>query len=571
MMNKRVLVLSLLLAATAYAGVVVRSNDSEGPNQGETCTSVGKFPVPGRCQDYYQCQYLSESTTFNQQTFSCPEGDIFDTSISDCREASLVTSHINCQEDEVLEDLGVSKKMADVINDSEVVCQRIRNIDSYDTTVISTLSLRKSFDYMEKFNGYITDYNQDLKTAQAHMGVWRKGKDIKTEIKTIYELAKEYETEFNRKYEINKGRVTTVGATSDTQIENLNEDIRKLNADIQSKLEDMATQVPEVKSLLEGEVTRMRARLATKEAKLKDSTPAGLELKELVAFVGFVKRDADRVLDRAVASRKRIEELHNNVLNDKDTFLGYIGNITRDNESLETEKQQHQKNKKDKQMELENLEKDKAQLQAKVDDLNKMFDDIGKDIEKNRKKYNKKKHIICKVGGPYESACETALSVFAGVYGLDTLNQEMDDFNKQRSELLTEIDMLLPQFADFNKNITQLRNSLPTFRSKIDEIKSEIQEFNRFLPDVEKMLQSIDEVLPDIQDTANGLQKVEYAFQGISEDLDGMIDIANRAEQETEKQNAKEQITEGLASLQKQLSQSSEKINDVEQTCRRYA
>lgn len=37
-------------------------------------------------------------------------------------------------------------------------------------------------------------------------------------------------------------------------------------------------------------------------------------------------------------------------------------------------------------MELENLEKDKAQLQAKVDDLNKMFDDIGKDIEKKQEK-----------------------------------------------------------------------------------------------------------------------------------------------------------------------------------------
>ena len=77
-----------------------------------SCTTAGYFGYPGDCMRFYRCvDYFGTNERFSLFVFDCPEGTIFDDTVSVCNHPAWLSPHARCHTgfvDEESSDEGIS-------------------------------------------------------------------------------------------------------------------------------------------------------------------------------------------------------------------------------------------------------------------------------------------------------------------------------------------------------------------------------------------------------------------------------------------------------------------------------
>ncbi|KAK7028907.1 hypothetical protein SK128_015023 [Halocaridina rubra] len=465
-----------------------------------------------------------------------------------------------------------------IVRDSEAVCSNIHDIDQYETIVLSSIPPRKSLEYKTQYNAYSEPYNKTLEIIKAHMAVWRKGDSIVTRLWSIYELARNFELEFDRKLLVYKDEVKLIPLQSERAIIALSGDIERLFDAIEGYQIELSTVDEEIKPFLQGKILKYQTKLAMKKEQLQKSTHLGMKLEELKTFLGFVRRDSTKIKEKASDSWPMLANLARHIKDDNYTIHEFIVNVTNDMSSLEDMEEEFRRNLDEKHIRIQELRAQKERLhteRARIDIAiaynTKRKKEAFSRLQKEVEFFEKQKKIICsgitQSNVSIPSACNsTRYKYLMLTYDAEVrkLNEISEIISKAKQILVESNTNLIQQLHEINSLISNEENGVSQIEKRINEIQAELQDFNMYLSDMESLIEGMDSAYPLIKRRLHGLKQVEDTFELITQKLDGIISQGNKNYIEEERENILSFLENDLTTLQESLDGTSNNMTNVE-------
>lgn len=436
---------------------------------------------------------------------------------------------------------------------SEETCVHIGNIEGYVNLVMSMIPLQIYYENHQEFTDIFKNYDYDLGVAQEHAKLWRNGDSILFGIRQTFELARQFEPEFTRKYIINQERVEVIKANVDEVklINDTKDEIVSLEAQLAEAEATMEqVQISAVLVYFQKVVSDLKAKIAEKKRVLDEDFTIIKELDELISFLDFVRRDSDKIRTEALKTKAKIETFRGYLEHDKGAFLrhGRVAEETfkaleeetiRNNEALaENKRKQEELDRK--------IEEESRQVKELFDKINQSHEELRNMRRKLLDKITKSKRL--KIIG----AVLTPLVVGAFLY--DHANKQ----EKQYSQLLqttmveskNEVDAILKQIENNRAEMQFYQEQMANSTTNSEKLRNELNTFITLDGDLKNMAEKVETLLEAINKAIAGVVVIHGVFEDVTNKLTKMIDFAKTAKTEAERLNARFFIYNELSLLE---------------------
>ncbi|XP_068208900.1 uncharacterized protein MCAP_0864-like [Palaemon carinicauda] len=438
---------------------------------------------------------------------------------------------------------------------SEETCAHIGNIEGYVNLVMSMIPLQIYYENHSDFTDIFKNYDKDLGVAQDHAKLWRNGDSILLGIRQTFELARQFEPAFTKKYIINKERVEVIKANADEVklINDTKDEIVSLKTQLEEAEATMVIvqmQSPAILGYFQKVVSDLKAKIQDKERALTEDFTLIRELEELITFLDFVRRDADRIRTQALKTKEMIEKFREYLEHDKGAFTrhGRVADETltaleeetiRNNEALAENKR--------KQEELERkIEEERQQVQALFEKINHSHEELRKMRRKLLDKISKSRTL--KIIG----AILTPLVIGGFLYKYASEEEKKYSMllQNEMSKSKEDVDVILKQIENNRAEMRFFQEQMANSTSNSDNLRNQLNTFVTLDGDLKNMAEKVDTLLIAINKAIAGVVNIQGVFEGVTTKLTEMIDFAKTAKTEAEQLNARFFIYNELSLLE---------------------
>ncbi|XP_068208894.1 uncharacterized protein MCAP_0864-like [Palaemon carinicauda] len=457
--------------------------------------------------------------------------------------------------DELNEDQCSSAKVNEMARGSEETCARIGNIEGYVNLVMSMIPLQIYYENHSDFTDIFKNYDDDLGAAQDHAKLWRNGDSILLGIRQTFELARQFEPAFTKKYIINKERVEVIKANAhkDEMINLTKDQIEYLKAQLE-KAEATMTKVqnksPAILDYFQKTVSELKAEIKDKERALTEDFTLIKELKELQSFLNFVRKDSDRIRTQALKTKEMTENFRGFLEHDKGTFTrhGRVAHATlaaleeetiRNNEALAENKR--------KQENLERIiEEERKQVQALFKKISHSHEELRKMRRKLLDKISKSRTL--KIIGAILTP--VIIGAFLLKYASDEEKKYSTLLQNTMAESKFEVDAILKQIENNKAEMRFFQEQMANSARNSDKLRNELSTFVTLDGDLKNMAEKVGTLLVAIDKAIAGVVNIQEVFDDVTTKLTEMIDFAKTAKTEAEQLNARFFIYNELSLLE---------------------
>ncbi|XP_068240642.1 uncharacterized protein [Palaemon carinicauda] len=438
----------------------------------------------------------------------------------------------DCKTKDIGEQLLISK---------EKICEGIGSIDSYVNLVSSLIPLQVYYKNHQEYSKIFIDFDRDLKVAQTNAKLWRNGESIVKGISKTFELAKDFEPEFQRKYRINQRRIKEIIKEAKEQeepIRIIRDEIEYIKGKIVKLLTKIeSTSDPDFKAYLLDEHNSLHIRLEDKEKALGRNFTIIEKFKQTVAFLTFVKRDADKIRVQSQNTKRKVEEFRDKIIQDKTAFERhrnstqlYLSDIESRNKTKNEElaKVMREREEHEKEIELERKQTTEMLEQIRRDQ------EILWEKRRELRKKNEGNHAMKLLGAilsPF--IIGIPLLAIASAAEQKIINSIQDSV----AENMEKIQLLLGENQVRNLEITRLGIKIAETYSTSEKIRQDLLSFILVNNDLKTLSNSINMILESIDRAIIGISLVKDIFDDVATKLQDMINTAAEAKTEAEMEN----------------------------------
>ncbi|KAK7083896.1 hypothetical protein SK128_008567 [Halocaridina rubra] len=443
-----------------------------------------------------------------------------------------------------------------MVQSSMETCERINDVETYVNLVMGAIPLKRYYENNKDYTVLFRNYDDDLREAQQHAKLWRNGDSIVSGIRQTFDLAKEFEVEFNRKLEINQERLDFVAKNVD-QAKKINEtkhSIQYIEVELEAAREARLGVQENQKKLIkyfDAEIQELEENLAVKRRELKQNFTLIPVLEELIDFMTFVKRDCTKIRDMSIRTRSKTENFRDLLEQDKGAFIRHsqVAKVAYDklkNDTIKNEERLKQLDidREQKEKRIRDLQQNINEHQNRLKEAHQSLMDMRKDLAKKVEESNK----LTIAGG--------VLSIFIPIVGVPMLiaanaqqrqaasqNQEAMEINRQ------EVDIIKSQMELIYSDMNVQRQLIANSSSNSDKIKLEMNVFITLDTDLLTLSSEVDKLLNAIDKAIVGVKYIHSTFVSVIRTLGDLIDVASTAKTDFERLNAKNVIYEEMSKM----------------------